>query len=974
MFPDFPCRVRIFALRPDRICYGLHTLILLALLASAPSLFGAASGSKSQTRIQISTALPPATLGVSYDEVISVSGGTAPYQFVSQNLPPGMALNPTTGQITGTPQSNGPFSFSVEVFDAKGNHKTQKLTLAVGSQMGVAIALNPTSATVNSSAIAQFQATVTHTWNTAVTWTASTGTVSSTGLYTAPAVTANTTAVLTAVSVADSTKFASASIFIVAAIVGITLSPTTTTVNAVSSAQLQASVTNTSNTAVNWSASSGTISSTGLYTAPAVTSNTTAVLTATSAADSTKSAIANISIVAPVSLTLSPTSTSVNAGSTAQFQAAVSNSTNTAVNWTASTGTVSSSGLYTAPKVTTNTTAVLTATSAADSTKFASATISIVAPVAISLSPGDTTVNSASTAQFQAAVANTSNTSVTWTASTGTVSTTGLYTAPTVTSSTTAILTATSTADSTKSASVNITIAAPVTISLSPNTTNVDSGSTAQFQASITNTSNTSVNWTASTGTVSSSGLYTAPAITANTTAVLTATSAADSTKSATASIALIAPVAVGITLSPGTASVNSGLTTQFQASVTNTSNTAVTWTASTGTVSSSGLYTAPAVKANTTAVLTATSTADTTKTATASISIVATARISLEVLYPPTNPHTSDFQAVQAYVMSNPAVTGGNLAVEWGVIDQGPTANPQYNWSALDALIIPWVAAGKKVNLIVWANSDNTTSPCTNGVANATGNCGIPAYVWTALGPSNYVTCSTQYGNQQIPNYLNQAGFQLPYQQFMTAMVQKYGSDPDIGYIRFGLGHGGETMPVASWNDATTACGKAFAAWGYTITAWESYLAGMLNYEGNLHSPKQLMVGVTPMGSPTTQVPDYAAPIAASMGIGFGSQGFELSDITGYPNCVADWCNLFARYGQVPLELQTYLQSCPDNTCTTGSLVNLIPFAIAHHASVLEIYYQDWLVAFASGYPGNSQYGGAYAQVLTTAANSNVQ
>jgi hypothetical protein len=80
----------------------------------------------------------------------------------------------------------------------------------------------------------------------------------------------------------------------------------------------------------------------------------------------------------------------------------------------------------------------------------------------------------------------------------------------------------------------------------------------------------------------------------------------------------------------------------------------------------------------------------------------------------------------------------------------------------------------------------------------------------------------------------------------------------------------------------------------------------------------------------------------------------------------------LFAEYsGQAPLELQTYLQSCPDKSCTTGSLVDLVPFAVAHKATVLEIYYQDWLLAFDPSYPGNSQYGAAYAQVLTQAANT---
>jgi hypothetical protein len=125
-------------------------------------------------------------------------------------------------------------------------------------------------------------------------------------------------------------------------------------------------------------------------------------------------------------------------------------------------------------------------------------------------------------------------------------------------------------------------------------------------------------------------------------------------------------------------------------------------------------------------------------------------------------------------------------------------------------------------------------------------------------------------------------------------------------------------------------------------------------------------------MGAPTTVVPNFVAPLAVPLHVGFGSQGLEQSDITNYPNCTANWCNLFAEYsGQAPLELQTYLQSCPDKSCTTGSLVDLVPFAVAHKATVLEIYYQDWLLAFDPSYPGNSQYGAAYAQVLTQAANT---
>lgn len=430
----------------------------------------------------------------------------------------------------------------------------------------------------------------------------------------------------------------------------------------------------------------------------------------------------------------------------------------------------------------------------------------------------------------------------------------------------------------------------------------------------------------------------------------------------------------VSISLTPTSTSVNSGATAQFQATVSNSSNTAVTWTASQGTISSSGSFTAPTVTAQTSVVITATSVADSTKSATAIVAVspAASAKVSLEVLFPPTNPNTSDFKAVQQYLMSNPVVSGGNLTLEWGMIDQG---NGQYDWTNIDAEIVPWQAAGKKVNLIVWANSDSTVATCTNGTTSTTGNCAVPAYVWKSLGPSNYTTCVTQYGTQQIPNYLDRASFQLPYQQFMAAVIQKYGSNPEIGYIRFGLGHGGETYPVTGWNSTTAACGKAFTAWGVTVTTWETYLAGMMSYEATLHSTKQLMVGVTPMGAPNTVVPDYVAPLAVPMHVGFGSQGFQLSDITEYPNCTANWCNLFAQFaGQAPLELQTYLQSCPDNSCATGSLVNLLPFAISHHATVLEIYYQDWLLAFDPSYPGNSEYGAAYAKVLTQAANTAIQ
>ena len=82
---------------------------------------------------------------------------------------------------------------------------TAKATAAVNvipaSTIGVAI--SPSSATIVAAATYQFTATLTGTNNTAVTWSAAAGTISSTGRFTAPSVTANTNVLVTATSVVD---------------------------------------------------------------------------------------------------------------------------------------------------------------------------------------------------------------------------------------------------------------------------------------------------------------------------------------------------------------------------------------------------------------------------------------------------------------------------------------------------------------------------------------------------------------------------------------------------------------------------------------------------------------------------------------------------------------------------------------------------------------------------------------------------
>jgi len=89
----------------------------------------------------------------------------------------------------------------------------------------------------------------------------------------------------------------------------------------------------------------------------------------------------------PVSISLSPTSATVPAGSTQQFAATLSNTTNTSVTWqvggvtggNATMGTISSTGVYTAPLSPPSAGQVtVTAISGADSTKSVSATVTPV--------------------------------------------------------------------------------------------------------------------------------------------------------------------------------------------------------------------------------------------------------------------------------------------------------------------------------------------------------------------------------------------------------------------------------------------------------------------------------------------------------------------------------------------------------------------------------------------------------------------
>ena len=317
------------------------------------------------------------------------------------------------------------------------------------------------------------------------------------------------------------------------------------------------------------------------YTTPPTTdadNRTLFVVVVSNSAGSVTSnaATLNVAVAAGVAVQVSPSSATVALGSTQQFAPTVTGSSNAAVNWTvsgsgcsgAACGTISEGGLYTSPaSVPSPATVKVIATSVADPTKSASASIAIVAATAVllSISPASATVPTNSTDSFTATVTGTKDTAVEWSltgagcsgAACGTLATSAssaVYQAPVVAPSPANVnVVATSMANSSTRASANVTIMPVVVVSVTPASTSVATGATQQLSSSVGGTSNTAVTWTVQgagcsgtgCGTISSTGLYTAPsAVPSPATVTVIATSAADSSKTASASIVIFSPSA----------------------------------------------------------------------------------------------------------------------------------------------------------------------------------------------------------------------------------------------------------------------------------------------------------------------------------------------------------------------------------------------------------------------------------------------
>jgi hypothetical protein len=380
----------------------------------------------------------------------------------------------------------------------------------------------------------------------------------------------------------------------------------------------------------------GTVSASGLYTAPVnLPLPASVTVRATSQADATRMASAAVNIQSDIAVAVTPAPAVIELGAMQQFTASVTatGNPNRNVNWSvdgiaggnATVGTVSATGFYTAPSNLPAPAAVtVTATSQADASKSGSAVGTVTSNFGIMVS-GPASLNNGVTGQLTATIAplpgSNPNLAVTWsvngvangdpnvgqicavgivacatpTGAAGTVEYRAPLLAPLVP---TVTVRATSVADASKFALLLITINAVVGVTITPaGGAVVLLGGTQPFSAAVSGTQDHRVVWDVNgivggdqntIGAISNPPSLTGPTNyfapvnlpAGGSTVTVRATSQADTSKSASANVVLTSNIVIAAATIQGSATMTRAVNRSETLCVTigNAVNPAVTW------------------------------------------------------------------------------------------------------------------------------------------------------------------------------------------------------------------------------------------------------------------------------------------------------------------------------------------------------------------------------------------------------------
>lgn len=476
----------------------------------------------------------------------------------------------------------------------------------------------PATATISSAKTMQFTANIDGEPSTEVTWSVTEddgGTITADGLYTPPLVGEAGTFHVVVASKEDPSVAVEIPVTVTPFVVSV--APVKATLDAGSLAQFTAYIDDEATTDVTWAivdedgqeiTTGGVIDEDGLYTAP--TTPGTVHVKATSTLDTARFAVATVTVNA-MAVTVSPGSATLLPGATQQFTATVSGTASTDVEWSATGGSITQDGLFTAPFVAG--TYTVEAVSVLDAEVKGTATVT-VQPIAITITT-DTTdaIEPGDTLQLDAIV--TAGRPVAWVITNeqgaeittgGSITQDGLYTAPWTGGE--YWIHAVSTDDLRSSDSVRVTVNM-IAIAVSPDAPELEAGDTQQFTATVT--AGRPVEWSASGGSIDQDGLFTAPWVGGE---YLVHATSTDDVRSSHSVLVTVKKLALAV--SPAEAAMEAGDTLQFTATI--TADRPVLWSASAGSIDENGLFTAPTTSG--TVTITATSSDDSSVTASATV------------------------------------------------------------------------------------------------------------------------------------------------------------------------------------------------------------------------------------------------------------------------------------------------------------------------------------------------------------------
>ena len=243
-----------------------------ALLATVTFSGGTASGWQSQ----LFAAPVSITAGIQYLATVST-----PLYYGYTNR--GLASVITNGNLSTVVGANGLWTSSVGTYPTasyQNSNYFRDVMFVAGSPVP-AINVTPNVVTMNFNASQQFSAALTGGAVGPVSWSATCGSITSAGLYTAPAsgTSCNVTGSLTGASDTSSVTLTSA------ATPTINVTPNAVTLNFSQQQQFSAALGGGAVGPVNWSASCGSVNSSGLYTAPSSGSSCSVTGTITGASD-----------------------------------------------------------------------------------------------------------------------------------------------------------------------------------------------------------------------------------------------------------------------------------------------------------------------------------------------------------------------------------------------------------------------------------------------------------------------------------------------------------------------------------------------------------------------------------------------------------------------------------------------------------------------------------------------------------------